>query len=42
VSFEDVSAPKDRLIDSLWREQCKRWPHGAQNSEAPPVQPIPR
>jgi predicted homoserine dehydrogenase-like protein len=26
VSFNDVDQPSGRLVDSLWQEQCKRWP----------------
>ncbi len=29
VSFDDVDHPRDRLIDSLWKEQCERWPRSA-------------
>ncbi len=36
LTFDDVDAPRDRLVESLWREQNSRWPvskHVSQSSE---------
>jgi len=30
LSFADVIQPKERLVDTLWREQCALWPHDPQ------------
>lgn len=36
VSFNDVRQPKrDPLVESLWQEQCARWPHPAQQTQEP-------
>jgi predicted homoserine dehydrogenase-like protein len=38
VSFADVTLPQDRLIDSLWNEQCDRWPSARPNAHS--AQPV--
>jgi predicted homoserine dehydrogenase-like protein len=37
VSFDDVELPRDRLAESLWREQNARWPLETPASEAQAV-----
>jgi predicted homoserine dehydrogenase-like protein len=38
VSFADVTLPHGRLIDSLWNEQCDRWPSARPDAHS--VQPV--
>lgn len=40
ISFNDVDQTSDRLIDTLWREQCERWPQIAQNSQKSSIHPV--
>jgi len=40
ISFNDVDQTNDRLIDTLWREQCERWPQIAQNSQKSSIHPV--
>ena len=40
ISFNDVVEPsRDRLIESLWREQNERWHRDTKQSEMQPMQP---
>ncbi len=34
LSFKDVDQPNGRLIDTLWREQCERWPQATLGFQA--------
>ncbi|MGO8927548.1 MAG: NAD(P)H-dependent oxidoreductase [Limisphaerales bacterium] len=34
ISFNDVDHPGGRLVDTLWREQCERWPQAVRRSRA--------
>jgi predicted homoserine dehydrogenase-like protein len=38
VSFDDVTLPHGRLIDSLWNEQCARWPYARPDVHS--LQPV--
>jgi predicted homoserine dehydrogenase-like protein len=35
LSFNDVDQPSGRLVDTLWREQCERWPQAKQSAQRP-------
>jgi predicted homoserine dehydrogenase-like protein len=39
VSFADVTLPECRLMDSLWKEQCQRWPSVRSHTRS--TQPVP-
>jgi len=41
ISFNDVDKPSGRLIDTLWREQCERWPQVTRSSQARSIQHVP-
>lgn len=38
ISFADVIQPGDRLVDTLWSEQCERWPSVLQDAQS--IQPV--
>ena len=38
ISFADVVQPGDRLVDTLWSEQCERWPSVLQDAQS--IQPV--
>jgi predicted homoserine dehydrogenase-like protein len=38
VSFADVTLPHGRLIDSLWNDQCARWPSARPDAHS--LQPV--
>jgi len=40
LSFNDVDQPSGRLVDSLWSEQCERWPQVSKGSRAPSTQHV--
>src|SRR5205823_12575259 len=37
VSFDDVTRPAPRLVDSLWQEQRQRWPQQARAASPQPA-----
>ena len=41
ISFGDVDQPGGRLVDTLWKEQCERWPQAARRIQEPSAQPVP-
>jgi predicted homoserine dehydrogenase-like protein len=40
VSFDDVELPAGRQVDTLWREQQRRWPSQAQQAQALPLRKL--
>jgi predicted homoserine dehydrogenase-like protein len=34
ISFADVVQPGERLVDTLWSEQCDRWPSALQDAQS--------
>ena len=41
LSFNDVDQPRGRLVDTLWSEQCERWPQAARDLQEPSIQRVP-
>jgi predicted homoserine dehydrogenase-like protein len=41
LSFDDVDAPADGLVETLWREQNERWPFGVQAAHGSSTQHAP-
>ena len=41
VSFDDVEAPPDGVVEALWREQVARWPQGGHEPAAASLHEVP-
>lgn len=41
ISFDDVTTPRERLSETLWRQQATQWPLSLPISKTQPVMPTP-